>query len=248
MGPVEWVLAQRAAAPMPPGRPFVTLSYAQSLDGSIAAVRGQPTKISGPASLEMTHGLRAIHDAILVGAGTVSADNPQLNVRHANGPSPRPVVLDSNLRTPTNAWIIDRNPQPPWIATTDQASAHRAEQLEGAGAEVIRLPAGPNGRVLIPALLSELRERGILSLMVEGGAAVITSFMDLRSIDCVVLTIAPVYIRGLPSMDAEARPETGGLPRSVITSFPGLRDPAGRWFDDDWVIWGAIDWGPGEAA
>ncbi|MEZ4718129.1 MAG: GTP cyclohydrolase II [Caldilineaceae bacterium] len=95
-------LRTRLAQHTDPHRPFVTLSYAQSLDGSIAANRA-PTRLSGPAAMAMTHALRAAHDAILVGIGTVLADNPRLTVRLVDGASPRPVVLDSKLRMPPDA-------------------------------------------------------------------------------------------------------------------------------------------------
>ena len=85
------------------GRPFVTLSYAQSLDGCIAAKRGQPLALSGPQSLTLTHQLRSAHDAIMVGIGTLLADNPRLTVRLVEGRDPQPVVLDSRLRFPSEA-------------------------------------------------------------------------------------------------------------------------------------------------
>jgi len=79
------------------GRPLVGLCFAQSIDGCLAAQRGQPTALSGPASARLTHQLRAAHDAMLVGVGTVLADNPHLTVRHVAGRSPQPVILDSRL-------------------------------------------------------------------------------------------------------------------------------------------------------
>ena len=84
-------------------RPRVTLTYAQSLDGSITARSGAPLSLSGAESLHYTHQLRAAHDAILVGIGTVLSDDPRLDVRLVTGPSPRPIVLDSELRCPVTA-------------------------------------------------------------------------------------------------------------------------------------------------
>ena len=99
--------------PSRPGRPFVTLSYAQSLDGSIAARRGATTPISGPDALRLTHQLRAHHDAILVGIGTVLADDPQLTVRLVAGPNPQPVIVDSRLRLPLTARLLSDGAPPP---------------------------------------------------------------------------------------------------------------------------------------
>ena len=95
-----WIdaLALRCADPEAP--PQVTLTFAQSLDGSIAAVRGQPLALSSAETMVITHRLRAMHAAIVVGVGTLVADDPSLTTRLVEGPSPRPVVLDASLRTP----------------------------------------------------------------------------------------------------------------------------------------------------
>ncbi|KAG1704151.1 hypothetical protein DVH05_006162 [Phytophthora capsici] len=86
--------------------PFVTLTYAQSIDGSLTAERGKPTLLSGPASMKMTHMLRTVHDGIMVGVGTIIADNPSLNARLAEGKNPRPVIIDTNLRCPTDIKLF----------------------------------------------------------------------------------------------------------------------------------------------
>ena len=182
-------------------RPFVTLSYAQSLDGSLAAVPGQPLALSGPESMTYTHQLRAAHDAILVGIGTVLADDPRLTVRLAPGPQPQPVVLDSRLRFPLDASLL-RHPRPPWIAATGRADPARQAALEAAGAQVVRLPTDDAGRVHLPALLDTLRDAGIKTLMVEGGSAVITSFLSARLADRLALTLAPRMLGGLRAVAA----------------------------------------------
>ena len=105
MDPLD-ALAERLAGFHASDRPFVSLSYAQSLDGSLAAKPGAPTRLSGTQANELTHRLRAAHDAILVGIGTILADDPQLTVRGVPGLQPRPVVLDSRLRTPPHSQPV----------------------------------------------------------------------------------------------------------------------------------------------
>jgi GTP cyclohydrolase II len=182
-------------------RPFVTLTYAQSLDGSVAAVPGQTLALSGPESKTFTHQLRAAHDAILVGIGTVLADDPRLTVRLVSGPNPQPILLDSQLRFPLDANLL-RHPHPPWIATTGRADPERQAALETAGARVLRLPADDCGRVHLPSLLDTLADAGIKTLMVEGGSAVITSFAAARLIDRLALTLAPRLVGGLRAVSA----------------------------------------------
>ncbi len=182
-------------------RPHITLSYAQSIDGSITAVPGQPLALSGPEAMKLTHELRASHDAILVGVGTVLADNPRLTARLASGPQPQPVVLDSHLRFPLNAALLN-HPRPPIIAAARHADAQLQATLESAGAKVIRFPAGDGGHVHLPALLEWLSQNGIKSVMVEGGSAVITGFLSARLVDRVIITIAPRFVGGLHAVTA----------------------------------------------
>ena len=177
------------------GRPYVTLSYAQSLDGSIADRPGRPLSLSGSQSLAMTHTLRAAHDAILVGIGTVLADNPRLNVRLVPGRDPQPVIVDSRLRFPAYSNLL-RNCRTPWIAASNGADPQRQRDLEEMGAKVLVLPS-QNGWVDLTSLLERLGELGMNSLMVEGGAQIITSFLSFRLVDQVVLTIAPMLVGGL---------------------------------------------------
>jgi GTP cyclohydrolase II len=214
-------------------RPYITLSYAQSLDGSITARRGQPLAISGPESMAMTHQLRANHDAILVGIGTVLADDPGLTVRLVNGRTPQPIILDSQLRFPLDAKMLN-NPRPPWIAAATPIDAARREQLEAAGAQVLAVPPNSQGQVDLPALLAQLRQRGIERLMVEGGASVITNFLAAQLADRIVLTIAPVLVGGLNAV--------GSLIQPARTGFPRLRSPRYEQMGDDLVLSGDVMW------
>lgn len=188
------------------GRLFITLSYAQSLDGSITTKRGQPTAISGDEAMAVTHQLRAAHEAILVGIGAVLADDPRLTARLADGlyphgAQPRPIVLDSQLRTPPTARLL-QHPHRPWIFTTETASAERAAALEAHGAMVLRVANDGSGRILLTAVIDHLYQNGIQNVMVEGGAQIITAFLRARLVDQMVVTIAPKLLGGLNAIDA----------------------------------------------
>lgn len=214
-------------------RPFVTLSYAQSLDGSITARRGQPMALSGPEAMAMTHQLRADHDAILVGIGTVLADDPSLTVRLVNGRDPQPIILDSQLRFPLDAKLL-HNARPPWIATVEPIDPARRAQLEAAGAQILTVAPDSRGQVDLAALLTLLHQRGIERLMVEGGASVITRFLAAQLVDHIVLTIAPVLVGGLKAASSLIQPAGG--------SFPRLHRPRYEQIGDDLIISGDVVW------
>jgi GTP cyclohydrolase II len=177
--------------------PCVTLSYAQSLDGSIAGCAGQTLGISGGPALDLTHRLRAMHDAILVGVNTVLVDDPRLTVRRVEGPNPRPIVVDSHLRTPLDSRLVRRREAETIIATTQGACAEKAAQLAARGAEVWFLPKTANGRVDLPALFARLGAEGIRSVMVEGGASIITSILGSDLADQLLVTVAPCLLGGV---------------------------------------------------
>ena len=225
-----------AELPARPGRPFVTLSYAQSLDGSIAARRGATTPISGPEALRLTHQLRAHHDAILVGIGTVLADDPQLTVRLVPGPNPQPVIVDSRLRLPPTARLLGDGR--PWIATTDAADRRRQAALEAAGARVVRLPADDAGRVSLPALLAYLHRQHVRSLMVEGGARVITGILAERLADRLVVTIAPLLLGGLNAVSTGRPSGPAALNGQLL---PALIRPHYRVVGRDVVLFGDLE-------
>ncbi|MFZ5452261.1 MAG: GTP cyclohydrolase II [Thermodesulfobacteriota bacterium] len=236
MGIMEQInipLAEAAAYRRRTGRPFVTLSYAQSLDGSIAARPGRPLALSGSKSLALTHGLRAAHDGILVGIGTLLADNPRLNVRLVEGRDPQPIVVDSRLRFPPYANLL-KNCREPWIATSIEADPERQAALEKIGVRVLRLPPAAHGWVDLAVLLGHLGEMGLTSLMVEGGAQIITSFLAARLVDQVVLTIAPMLVGGLRVMDY--------LGQHQGHRFPRLRRVSYQRLGEDLVLRGEPHW------
>ncbi|HWQ83592.1 MAG TPA: dihydrofolate reductase family protein [Anaerolineales bacterium] len=223
------------------GRPLVSLSYAQSLDGSLSDQPGKVFGISGPQSLALTHQLRSLHEAILVGVGTVLVDDPRLTARLSiekeqsasrTHIQPRPIVVDSGLRTPPTARLIQAAEKTPWIAAVAPLPADRREALHTAGAEILLLPADEHGNVSLPDLLACLGQRGISSLMVEGGARILQSFLQQHLADQVIVTIAPIYLGGIPIIEP--------WQRSIQTPLR-LAEVGCQLFGEDIVLWGQLN-------
>lgn len=190
----------------PDSSPFVTVSYAQSIDGSIASRGSGSLSLSCSKSLEMTHYLRSRHDCLLVGINTVLSDNPQLNVRYCEGPNPQPVILDSQLRFPDHARLLETGDINPIILTTDQAAEERKQQLEARGARVITVARDSNKRVDLTKALKVIGRLGFTSVMVEGGASIIGQFLGQELTDYCIVTIVPRLIGGLKAVDNLNRP------------------------------------------
>ena len=181
----------------------VTVSWAQSANGAIAAFSGARVILSSRESMTLTHRLRSLHQGILVGIGTVLADDPQLTVRLVDGPSPQPVVLDSGLRFPDSARLLSRTDREPWIFHGQEAPEHRRRELERRGARLFPLPAAADGLPL-HEVLRILGERGMRSLMVEGGARVLRSFISQELAHQAVITVSPVTMEGIHVFETES--------------------------------------------
>ncbi|VIO73739.1 bifunctional diaminohydroxyphosphoribosylaminopyrimidine deaminase/5-amino-6-(5-phosphoribosylamino)uracil reductase RibD [Bradyrhizobium ivorense] len=202
-------------------RPHVMLKLAVSSDDRIAAAGYRPVAITGDVARTRVHLLRAQSDAILVGIGTVLADDPLLTCRLPGmaDRSPVRVVLDRALRTPGSSRLVHSARETPlWVLTSDMAEAPAAVKLGAAGAQVIRVSAAASAPGLdLPAVLHALAERGITRLMVEGGARVAASFVAAGLVDEAWLLRGPeaVGAGGVPALDA--------LPLAAITQSPAFR-------------------------
>ena len=210
------------------GRPFVSLKFAMSLDGKIATRTGESRWITGEQARNHGHQLRHMNDAILVGVNTVIKDDPQLTTRiegDRDARQPLRVVLDSHLRTPRTARVLGERTL---IATTSAGDLDCAE--------VLTLPPGPDGRVPIEALLDQLGQRGILSLLVEGGAQTHAAFLAAGLVNKVYAYIAPKLIGG-----SEAPSPVGGVGIGNLNDALRLRDTEVVTLGDDILFSGYVD-------
>jgi diaminohydroxyphosphoribosylaminopyrimidine deaminase/5-amino-6-(5-phosphoribosylamino)uracil reductase len=212
-------------------RPHVILKLAVSSDDKIAAAGRKPVAISGEAARSRVHLLRAQCDAIVVGIGTVLADDPLLTTRlpGVEAQSPVRVVLDRALRIPGSSKLVHSARETPlWVMTSNLAEAPAAMKLGAAGAQVIRVAAtsAPPGLDLA-AVLHALAEKGITRLLVEGGSRVAASFVAADLVDEMWLLRGPnpIGADGVPALDA--------LPLSAITQSPSLRVRASESLQDD---------------
>jgi diaminohydroxyphosphoribosylaminopyrimidine deaminase/5-amino-6-(5-phosphoribosylamino)uracil reductase len=177
------------------GIPLVTLKFAQSLDGRIATKTGRSQWISSPQTLRLAHKLRSIHDGVLVGIGTVLADDPSLTVRHVKGQNPHRIVVDSKLRIPLGAKILnDKDVDRTIIVATEGTNRKKAQNLHHLGAEILWVAKDHRGGVDLHDLLARLGRMGITSVLVEGGSKIITSFLREGLADKIVIVMAPKLI------------------------------------------------------
>ena len=179
-------------------RPFVTLKYAASLDGKIATSTGESRWISGEEARRYAHELRDANDAVLVGIGTILADDPQLTTRLDDrvGRQPLRVIVDSRLRIPLTAKVLGADlARGTLVACTPEASQERVDAVSATGAEVVSLPPQA-GRVDLRGLLHLLGERHVKSVLVEGGSEVNAALLEARLVDRVEACFAPMLIGG----------------------------------------------------
>jgi diaminohydroxyphosphoribosylaminopyrimidine deaminase/5-amino-6-(5-phosphoribosylamino)uracil reductase len=207
------------------GLPFITAKFAMSLDGRIATASGESHWITSEEARHRAHGLRHVHDAILVGVNTVIRDDPALSTRLAGDRvmrSPLRIVVDSTLRAPLDARVFREGDGGVVVATSDRAGADQVRRFGEAGVTVLVLPAA-DGRVALDQLMRWVAEHERISVLVEGGAAVHGSLFELGLVDKVVAFIAPRIIGGADSPAAvggrgvKALPDAHLLERVAVT-------------------------------
>ncbi len=210
------------------GRPWVTLKWAQTLDGQVATRSGQSRWITGEAARTHAHRLRSWHDAVLVGIGTATSDDPGLDVRMVDGRQPSRIVLDSSLRLPEDARLADSDGAV--IVCSAGADADKIDAWEHRGVRVLRVDGSPHD---LTGVLGALADIDVQSVFVEGGPAVATSFLRAGLVNRVAVFVAPMVLgSGTPAVRDLAVDEVGESLR--------LREAEMSGVGDDWCLTGLL--------
>ncbi|KAF9776348.1 hypothetical protein IL306_005492 [Fusarium sp. DS 682] len=243
-----------SSTPSKISRPFVTLTFATSLDSSLSLAPGVRTRLSGPDSKAMTHYLRSRHDAILIGVSTLLADAPALNCRITGATSqPRPIVIDPHLRwAPNNSDKVLEvarlgNGLAPFVLTGVESQNWPAESvalLEQHGGKYIHVPATLRSKERMRfdwhEVLKALQHEGLVSVMVEGGGQIINSLLDPRYhdlVDSVIVTIAPTWLgQGGVVVSPDRLQDSAGVPIPAAR----LSDVSWHPFGEDVVLCGKL--------
>ncbi len=225
------------------GRPFVILKGAMTLDGKIATKSGQSKWLTGEQARRDVHRVRSQADAVIVGIGTVLADNPELSVRGSKGTTgprkgrqPVRVVLDSRLRIPFKAKILQWvHEQPTIVCTTAQASMKKIRTLREQDVQVWVLPL-KKGRVSLKASLTQLGTKGMSSVLLEGGSTLNASALQEDLVNQVRLYVAPLLMGG-----QDAKSLIGGVSPKTLDQAWRLVNPELKKIGEDWLLTANID-------
>lgn len=217
-------------------RPFVILKIAQSIDGKIATASGESKWITGPEARAMVHKLRNEVDALLVGSGTVNADNPSLDCRTRGSRNPFRVIVDSRLQISLRAKVLRHKDRKTIIAATAKADKTKLDKLERRGIRILIIRE-KSGRVDLNSLMTELGKLGITSVMIEGGSSIAASALSERIVDKVMFFTAPKIIGGI-----DAVPSIGGTSPARLQNAPTLKDMQVVKSGNDFLLEGYIEY------
>ena len=213
-------------------RPFVILKIAQSIDGKIATAKGESKWITGPEARERVHTLRNEVDALLVGIGTVNADNPSLDCRTRGGRNPFRIIVDSRLQISLSSKVLTHDDGKTIIAATENADKNKLQTLARRGIRVL-ICRGKAGKVDLNRLMTELGKLDITSVMIEGGSSIAASALSQNIVDKVMFFTAPKIIGGV-----DAFPSIGGKSPASLKNAIKLKDMHTCYLGEDILIEG----------
>lgn len=212
------------------GLPLVTLKLAASIDGRIATGSGESRWITGAAARQLVHRWRNEMDAVMVGAGTVIADDPELTCRLRGGRNPLRVIVDGRLRIPPRARVLTNEYASGTLVATTRSSGAKVRQMQSNGVEIETFPARRDGSFRLRPLLQRLARRGISSVLLEGGAGVAAAALREGVVDRLACFLAPVLIGG------DGRAMIGGLGVERLAKAVALRDIRVREIGSDILV------------
>lgn len=183
-------------AAAPADRRLILGHLGQSLDGFIATAAGASHYVTGPENIVHLHRLRALSDAVIVGAGTVRHDDPRLTTRHVEGDSPVRVILDPRRRLGPDHAVFRDGAAPTLLVCDARRAGHGDGGPPPGRAELLGVPAGPDGALALGALIDRLAERGLTHLFVEGGGRTVSAFLAAGRLDRLQIAVAPLLIGG----------------------------------------------------
>lgn len=214
--------------------PFVILKAAQSLDGKIATASGESKWITGDKARQYVHRLRNEVDALIVGIGTVIADDPSLDCRIKCGRNPFRVIVDSALRIPLNAKVLRHEDNKTIIAATEKANSEKISSVTKMGHKVLTVKS-KEGKVDLKSLMKELGRLEITSVMIEGGSSLNASALSSGIVDKVIFFCAPKIIGGV-----DAIPSIGGLSPASLNKIIKVKDLRVKRVGDDFMFEGYL--------
>lgn len=218
------------------GLPHVAIKLGLSLDGRIASRSGASKWVTGPDARARVHALRAGVDAVAVGIGTALADNPRLTVRDSDGPSPTRIVFDTGLRLAHHLKLVETATEiPTWVVCGADAPRAAEEELTRRGVEVLRSAPSTEGRLEVLPALKLLGSKGIVTMMVEGGAELVGSFLATQTADELHAFVAPILLgpRGRPGAVDWAGPDSPA-------NAPRIIDPEWELCGEDAHVFGVL--------
>jgi diaminohydroxyphosphoribosylaminopyrimidine deaminase/5-amino-6-(5-phosphoribosylamino)uracil reductase len=210
------------------GRPFATLKLAMSLDGRIAASSGDSHWISSGESRRLVHQWRREADAVMVGAGTVIADNPRLTCRVEGGRDPIRIIIDQRLRSPASARVFGQRSAAPTIVVTSSRNAASVQHRYGTRVQAIAAPSDGRG-ISLPELMREFGRRGWSKILIEGGAQLAAAALRAGIVDRVAFFMAPLILGcGLPAVE--------GLLAPTVRDAIRLKNLRAQCIGSDWLL------------
>lgn len=211
------------------GRPLVTLKLAATLDGRLATRSGDSRWITGPTARRLVHRWRDEMDAVMVGIGTVLADDPRLTCRRRGGRDPLRVVVDSRLRTPPSALVLTKEAAPATLIASVISRGPKLTALRAGGATVLPLPSR-GGRVSLRCLFAALGQRGVASVLLEGGPTLAAAALREGLVDRLYVFLSPRLIGG------DGMPMLASLGVGRLRDAPRLRWVGAERVGDDWLL------------